>query len=207
MIARFTEGPDRWRLRFAEAVVREFAFLESELGFRRTKEETTFVRYESDRLFLNVFHGRGSFEIGVELGRLAEPTTHYRLPILVAALAPEYEGRTVFQASSQEAVQNCVAEAARLLREKCGAALAGHAEALRLAEQESQAEGERLTLRYQFGATIARADEAWESKDLARAKVLYETAECALDDTRSRRLRYLLRKQGKAKFGGRDPSS
>ena len=206
MIARFTEGPDRWRLRFAESVVREFAFLESEFGFRRTKEETTFVRYESDQVFLNVFHGRGSYEIGIELGELADPGWLFGLSTLIAALAPKYEGRTEFQASNPQAVENCVAKAARILRANCGAALAGDGEALQRVRQRGRTEAKKATLRAQFGPTIARADEAWNSKDLERAKVLYENAESALDETRSRRLRYLLRKQGKAKFGGRDRS-
>lgn len=196
MIAKFTTGAERHRLGFAEAVIGEFAFLESTFGFHQVEQGPTFVRYESDRLFLNVFHGRGSYEIGVELGRLSNPESYYRLPSLVAGLAPTYTGRTVFQASSRRAVNLCVAETARILREHCGAALAGEASALQTVEREAVAASERVTLQARFGAIVDRADRAWESKDLSLTMELYQRAEPALNDTRRRRLDYLRRREG-----------
>ncbi len=193
MIARFSEGRNRDQLGFAEAVMREFVFLEASYGFRRIKEVTTYVRYESEFLFLNVFHGRGSYEIGVELGRLSDPAVHYRLPSLIVGLAPGYSGRTVFQASERRAVENCVAQVAHALRTHCGAALSGDAEALRLVEKVATAESERETLQAQFGAIIERADQAWEAKNLRLATDLYQQADPALNGTRGRRLKYLLR--------------
>lgn len=195
MITTFTTGAERSRLGFAEAVARWFSFLESTFGFHQVKQDATFVRYESDVLFLNVFHGRGSYEIGVELGKLEKPEVHYRLPVLVAALAPGYTGSTVFQASSRSSVERCVAEVARTLEAYCGAALRGDAETFRVVEQEARAESERVTLQAQFGAIIDRADQAWDTKDLGRARELYRRAEAALDATRRRRLHYLTRRE------------
>jgi len=194
MIAKFTTGADRGRLGFPQAVAREFAFLESTFGFRQVKESTTLVRYESDRLFLNVFHGRGSYEIGLELGRLSRPEVHYRLPLMVSALAPSYAGRKEFQASSRDGVERCVTELARTLKRYCRAVLRGDAEALRKVEKAARVQSERVTLQAQFGAIIDLADQAWETKDFPRAKELYEKAEKALDTTRKRRLEYLSEK-------------
>ena len=191
MIATFTGGSDRRRLKFAETVVREFGFVKA-YGFRQVRGSATFVRYESDRLFLNVFHGRGSYEIGIELGRLSSPELHYRLPVLVAALVREPIGQTVFQASNLHAVKKCVVEVARILKEFCGAALAGDSEAFRLIEKAAEAESERVTLHAQFSAIIDRADQAWEAKELDLATSLYQKAQPALDEARSRRLEYLL---------------
>jgi len=52
-------GVDRERLRFVEAVRAGFGFLE-QLGFEVVLELSTLVRYESDLVFVVVFHGRGS---------------------------------------------------------------------------------------------------------------------------------------------------
>lgn len=49
-----------------------FDFLRA-YGLKPVEEDVTFVRYESDAMFVNVYHGRGSFEIGVEIGRLDRP--------------------------------------------------------------------------------------------------------------------------------------
>jgi hypothetical protein len=58
----------RSRLGFAATVLEEFAFLQG-LGFRVVEHNDTLVRYETDRRFVRVFHGRGSYELGVEIGR------------------------------------------------------------------------------------------------------------------------------------------
>ncbi|MGH8590336.1 MAG: hypothetical protein ACREXX_13715, partial [Gammaproteobacteria bacterium] len=61
---------NRAELRFVEEAQTAFHFLVEELGFRLVKcEPPTFVRYESNKLFVNVYHGRLSYEIDVEIGR------------------------------------------------------------------------------------------------------------------------------------------
>jgi hypothetical protein len=57
---------DRSVLRFAQEVKGRFSFLKT-LGFRCVSSEATFVRFESARASINVYHGRQSFEIGLEI--------------------------------------------------------------------------------------------------------------------------------------------
>jgi hypothetical protein len=64
-------GADRERLRFVEAVRSSFGFLEKR-GFDTVVELSTMVRYESASVFVVVFHGRGSYELGVEIGHRFE---------------------------------------------------------------------------------------------------------------------------------------
>jgi hypothetical protein len=61
-------APDRDRLGFAAAVSDAFEFL-LENGFELVELSDTFARYESARRIIQVFHGRGSYELSVELGR------------------------------------------------------------------------------------------------------------------------------------------
>ena len=63
---------DRSQLGFVQTVEASFGFLVREFGFRLVDVQPTFVRYESERAFVNVFHGRGSYELGVEIGRWIE---------------------------------------------------------------------------------------------------------------------------------------
>jgi hypothetical protein len=53
---------DRRALKFAEAIQDNFDFL-SLLGFKRVQSEPTFVRFESKRVFVNVYHDRLSYEL------------------------------------------------------------------------------------------------------------------------------------------------
>jgi hypothetical protein len=194
MIARFTEGAGRSRLGFADAVQREFQFLVAANDFRLVEATPTFVRYESDELFLQVFHGRGSYEIGVEVGNRSRPDARYRLPELVHALAPDHAGPTTFQASTPAAVASSVSQVARILETHCAAVLSGDRFALRHVEAVSKVDAEEATGQAQYSATIASADRAWEAKDRERAAELYAAAEPALDATRRRRLEYVRRK-------------
>lgn len=64
-------GPERSRLNFANTVTQRFAFL-VEFGFFQTESLSTIVWYQRGDLDLNVYHGRQSCEIGLQVGHAAE---------------------------------------------------------------------------------------------------------------------------------------
>lgn len=68
----FEPGHDRVKLRFAESVLFEFQFIVDEYGFRVTKTGSTYVRFEKLDVFVEVWHGRGSYALGVNFGRWVE---------------------------------------------------------------------------------------------------------------------------------------
>ena len=57
---RTDPGKDRWQLGFKDAVLSSFKLLRK-YGLKPVEEDVTLVRYESDAVFVNVYHGRGSF--------------------------------------------------------------------------------------------------------------------------------------------------
>lgn len=62
-------GPERARLGFPDEVERVFHFLEQDYGFERGERQSTFVQYLGPGgVFVNVYHGRASYEVGVEIG-------------------------------------------------------------------------------------------------------------------------------------------
>lgn len=113
-------GPNRWRLGFPETVAESFRFLE-DLGFQIKSRLPTFVRYESTNVFVNVYHGRSSCEIGVEVGRL-DRERRYLLPTIVRWAGKIAYGRegfgkhVMFQVSSREGVQRFVPKVASLVQ-------------------------------------------------------------------------------------------
>src|SRR5215467_14672952 len=58
----------RANLGFPAAVMSAFAFLTKDFSFRCVKRDVTFVRFESDAVFVNIYHGRASYELNVEIG-------------------------------------------------------------------------------------------------------------------------------------------
>lgn len=57
----------REKLGFADAVKRSFGWLER-MGFGLSAQADTLVRYQSGAVEVTVYHGRSSYEIGVEAG-------------------------------------------------------------------------------------------------------------------------------------------
>jgi hypothetical protein len=85
--------PDRTLLNFEGAAISRFDFVK-DLGFELSAALPTIVRYRRDDLELRIYHGRQSFEVGLEVGhgeelfslgeliRSADPAAadRYRLP-------------------------------------------------------------------------------------------------------------------------------
>ncbi len=141
-------GKDRWQLSSRTQCCP--ALNSCGRGLEPISEDVTFVRYESDAVFVNVYHGRGSFEIGVEIGRL-DRTEKYGLDYVVslAKLAWEEEGfgrGTMFQVSTREGVQNMVPKVAELVKKYGDAFLRGNPafyDELQKANERSSVEYER----------------------------------------------------------------
>lgn len=186
-------SPERARLGFKEAVLSSFQFL-NDAGLRPVQQEMTFVRYESPEIFVNVYHGRASFELGVEIGRLREPQSKLTLYDIVAwAGAEKAEGlgeHVAFQVSSREGVQEFVPKLAELVKKHATPFLRGDAAAFDSAF-EIQSERARD---YAKGVNLSqlrqKVEAAWHAKDYAQVVELYGPVRDDLDKVEAKKLAY-----------------
>ncbi len=124
-------GPEHAALGFVAAVQGSFGFLENDYGFRLVRAEPTFVRYEGERRFVNVFHGRSSYELGVEIGRWVEvdgevAEQRFGLGYVVAlSREPDSVGFRAFTATDADTVARFVLQLAEWTRDFGASALAG----------------------------------------------------------------------------------
>ena len=96
-----------------KVVRQEFAFV-GDFGFREVEALPTIVRYLKDDLQLNVFHGRMSYEVSMEIGR---NDNLYPLWSLIHAVDPKAEeGYRPWAATTSAAVANGVEHLAALVR-------------------------------------------------------------------------------------------
>jgi hypothetical protein len=106
--------PHRESLGFSEAVGLSFAFL-YDFGFSRSELDSTIVCYRKNELELCVYHGRQSYEIGVEV-RLAGSA--YSIESLIRTgdpiAADQYRAP---RATTAEQVSSGVAQMAHLVRQ------------------------------------------------------------------------------------------
>ena len=195
-------GKDRWQLGFKEAVLSSFGFLRT-YGLRPVEEDVTFVRYESDSVFVNIYHGRGSFEIGVEIGRL-DRTEKYRLDYIISwageqAWDAEGFGRgTMFQVSSREGVQNMVPKVAELVKRYGDPFLLGRPAFYASLEKAN----ERASVSYEHEQMLTlirrEAETAWTAKNFGRVAELLQPVRADLTEVESKRLAYAEKHVGSA---------
>lgn len=191
---KFEPGKDRWKLGFKEAVLANFEFLRSS-GFKPVTEDVTLIRYESKAAFVIIYHGRGSFEIGAEIGRLDRPQK-YGLDYIVSwagkeAWEAEGFGRsTLFQVSNKEGVQNIVPKVARLVQKYGQPFLQGDAAFY----DELERANERASVKFQreqiIGQIRKEAETAWAAKDFARVAELFQPLREELAEIDRKKLEY-----------------
>jgi hypothetical protein len=159
-------------------VSEEFRFL-LELGFRLVELDVTFARYETNRRFLNAFHGRGSFELGVEIGRWLDIRGERREELLTLRDVMELErpadgGYGEMSAMTPELVRKFVQQLAAWTREFAiplltnGDYLFDRISTINAAR--SQAELEQL----EASRLRAQADQAWRQRDFATVVSVYD---------------------------------
>jgi hypothetical protein len=185
---------ERSRLGFAEAVLANFEFLRS-YELKPVERDSTFVRFESKAVFVNVYHGRASFEIGVEVGLKSRPEK-YGLDYIVSwagssAWKAEGFGRgTMFQVSSREGVQQFVPKVAQLLRKYGDPFLRGDRAFYARLEEENRRRSADYTNRQMLDGARKDAEVAWREKDFARVVEIYGNMRDGLTAIEAKRLAY-----------------
>ena len=179
-------------LGFVDLVLNAFAFLVN-LQFSIVRRTATFVRFENNAIFINIYHGRSSYLVGLEIGRIGFSELYSFYEVL-NCVAPDETEKARCQALTYDVLERCLTEIASTLAVNCRNLLLGDDnafQALRLTALDLRKE---TTLQAQFGGKIDQADKAWEDKQYGKAAELYKGAEPALDKTRRRRLAYLNKK-------------
>lgn len=184
--------PDRSRLGFNEAVKLTFAFVKK-YGLKLVQEKVTLVRYQSEKVILNVYHGRGSYELGVEFERMGFPETFSLYELLKwAKSAGEIEEIPIggYQTSSREGVQKLVAQMAELVKRYAEPLLRGDAavyDALR--ERQSR---DAATYQREMHLRVLReqAEAAWQDKNYETLLSLYSDMQGDLTPSEFMRFQY-----------------
>ena len=186
-------NPERAKLDFKDTVLSDFRFL-CDFNFRPVKEDPTFVRYESPEVFVNIYHGRASFELGVEIGRLNEPDEKVTLfEIIAYAGAEKAEGlgqHVTFQVSTREGVREFVPKLARLIHKYGMPFLKPSSIAYRDAHDFRVKAGAEYEKQVNLADMRRRAENAWHSKDYLQVIELYRPIGTDLTEVETKRLAY-----------------
>jgi len=184
---------DRATLAFAEAVCSEFGFLPRH-QFRCVRTEPTLVRYESDKIFVNIYHGRSSYELGIEVGPLesgVELDMGYSLSALIRLVAPEEAAAyRSFVATTPKNVQIGV----KLLSEKFKGygwdLLCGDPDIFTKLKTQRAQLSETFAMEVLARQVRPKAEAAFRSKDYGEAIRLYDSIRNQLTPVELKKLDY-----------------
>jgi hypothetical protein len=184
---------------FSGAVRISFRFLVESFGFAVVTDETTYLRFESDTVFVNIYHGRASYEVGVEIGELKRannlPERSFTLGEIIAMT--DYEKGSNFhfyQAATPELVQKFVSETAEIVKIYSRSALIGDKSFFEgLGKVRSRISREYLKS-MEMGRVREEAEVAWRQKNYEHVIELYDDVKDDLTASEIKKLEYAKRK-------------
>ena len=166
----------RTDLNFVDAARSAFGFLKA-LDFSEVASDETIVRYATDRVSLSVYHGRSSYELGIELRMLADTAgaPGHSMSALIRLERPEEAAR--FRnaiATTPLEVESGVGELAKLVQAYGGQALRGEPTVFARLQQQRSEWAAQYADEVAYAQVLPAADDAFRSHDYARAARLYE---------------------------------
>lgn len=179
-------------LGFPEATRAAFAFL-MDLGFHEVDAEDTIVRYASDRVFFYVYHGRSSYELGIEVGLHGDDRGFSTLSLVRAASPAEAEKMRLFIAITPEEVHKGLAKLADQVKRYGPRALHGDEEFFALLKEQARAWAEAFAAEVRYDQRLPKADEAFRRRDYAKAAELYESIRVSLTPAQLKKLEYAIK--------------
>jgi hypothetical protein len=202
-LPRSETARQRGRLGFGVAVSESFRFL-LDRGFELRELSDTYARYESDRRLVRVFHGRSSYELGVEVGRwiVVDGVRREQIfplrDIVSLAVDPASVGYGGTSATAAETVRKFTGQLAGWTQQFASGLLDNGDEVFEQLCERNASLGE--TSRDAQRATLirSRADAAWRERDFATVINAYKEIDLELTGVELRpsergRLEYALR--------------
>ena len=183
-----------WRrsLRFSDQARHAFCYLGGSWGFRLVREMETLVRFESDSIFVQVFHGRVSCEIGLEVGPLAyEDSETSDLSAIVELHDPDL-ARSYRRPAVREpdAVGRALQETSEIFRKYGEGAAKGEADVLLRLAEIGRARVTALAMKYKILDARPRAEEAFRRGDYRTVIDAYSSIESVLSPAEKKKLAY-----------------
>jgi len=186
-------GADRLQLDFAQTVEASFRFLVCQFRFRLVDMQPTFVRYEAEQAFVNIFHGRSSYELGIEIGRWVEVDGRlveekFTLGDVIA-LGHDLSavGYRSYTATSKEQLVRSIAQLADWTQRFGSQALRGEPTVFDSLRAQGAQQSQTTLEGWRAQRLRAAASEAWRRKDWGRVIDAYSEMDAELGSVELKR--------------------
>ena len=161
---------DRSSLNFEEKTRKAFVFL-NDLGFFEVEALPTLVRYQKGSVEVNVYHGRQSYEIGMDITAFG---TRYPISAIIRVADPEaFKHFHYTVATVSEGVIAGLEELSLLMKRYGRKALEGDSQFFSTLEKQQKLWAEEYALDVLTRQLRPQADESFRRKDYSAAAELY----------------------------------
>ena len=188
---------------FPEAVVTCFRFLVEDFGFVVVKQDPTLVRFESRDVFVNLFHGRGSYELGVEMGeRISEESREFGFTLREIISVTDTEKGSAYrppQITEPELITKHVSAISELVKQFAPLALVGDKDFFKRASDLQVKKSDEYLKTLELKRVRSEVDVAWRDKNYDQVLELYEAVKDDLTPSELKKLEYAKRKLGDTK--------
>ena len=189
----------RIQLGFTSEVLSAFHFLTQDYSFKCVKTDVTFVRYESESIFVNIYHGRRSYELGVEIGKLEKnpyvPESRYTIGEIMDTVGVRKDLKfTFFQSRSKDLIKKLLQKLAEYVKSYAGPILSGDLKILEKVEILQKEKSDAYIKEMNLRPIREMANMAWKQKDYVKFVGLYGPVEDDLTPVEAKKLEYARKK-------------
>jgi hypothetical protein len=180
---------------------KEFDFLKSKYGFKCVKTGPWLVKYESDRVFINIhFDGNRSYEFGCELGRNDDLRGSLKVPFDIGEIIrskgnSEKDIRSYFQVTSSENLKKFAKELANLLKHYAHELLIGCSDAFIQVAEFRDKECKEYALETDLKFMRSQLEIAWKNKNYKKVIELLTPLKDNLEQSELMKLKYAYKKE------------
>lgn len=194
---------DRLSLGFVRRVLAEFSFLITDFDCQLVEKSSSRIRYATDSRFIDISHGRNSYELHVEIGRwitVNDQVVEQKFPLPdVASRLPGGKPATDngATATTPESVDKFVRSLAELTKNAVPIYLATDDTPLDILRQETERWSQEHLESVRAARLRNRADLAWRNRDFgivvnSYSEIDQELHTVTLRQSEEARLRYAL---------------
>jgi hypothetical protein len=184
----------RARLGFRQEALAVFSFLTTDYDFRCIQADLHMLTYESEALFVLVYHDPLSYEVGVDLGKLGAGSKMKRSFPLVELMRLETPRRAEDlrypAVVKPDQMRPALVNLAELLKAYGERVLGGDLSVLKQVRRERARLERELARASRLNQVRPRARAAFREEDYSRAASLHESMEDDLSPAESRMLEY-----------------
>jgi hypothetical protein len=181
----------RMKLGFTREIEKQFNFLVIQFNFVIVHSDDYYIKYESPKSYVEIYHDRISYEVSIVFGINKKGTANSRVSITDILESKHVNiANGLFQASSESSLKKVIDELACLVKNYSKEFLLGDMKAFNSVQSHISNNTNILNKRNMLSVIENQAKSAWENGEYENVIALYSEIVEDLNEIQKRKLSY-----------------